>query len=275
MAVNNDVHHVLLHDAQVGGGVHRLGRAEEHVGELGAAHGAAPAVAQAGPQGLADQRLRQGGTAHVGHMQGLGDLAVNGPGLDARILPQLAGVLRSAGEPAGNTERLAVLHQSGLGHLVGQVVDVLALGLDAPLAGDPLQLLGVLDGVVAALLGQIQGVADAAAVVGVGGRAAGGKAQVVAAYDAMDVAAADATGGLGGDAAGTHGADAAADALLAEFTMRGLVLDALLPGVRAHLTASFQQPFGGSFHLLDSDQFHSRNVGKHKALCFRCSFLSK
>ena len=104
--------------------------------------------------------------------------------------------------------------------------------------------------------------ADAAAVVGVGGRAAGGKAQIVAAYDAMDVAAADATGGLGGDAAGTHGADAAADALLAEFTMRGLVLDALLPGVRSHLTASFQQPFGGSFHLLDSDQFHSRNVGK-------------
>ncbi|MDE6880110.1 MAG: hypothetical protein K2P20_01995, partial [Oscillospiraceae bacterium] len=30
--------------------------------------------------------------------------------------------------------------------------------------------------------------------------------------------------------------------------------------VRANLAAVFQQPLGGLFHLLDSDQFHSRNV---------------
>ena len=260
MAVDNDVDHVLLHDAQVGGGIHRLGGAEEDVGELGAAHGAAPAVTEAGPQGLADQCFRQRGAAHMGHMQGLGDLAVDGPGLNARVVPQLLGVLGGALEEALDAEGLAVLHQSGLGDLVGQVVDVLALGGDAPLAGDPLELLGVFDGVVAALLGLVQGVADAAAMVGVGGRAARGEAQVVAGHDAVNVTAADAPGGLGGDAAGTHGADAAADALLAELTVRGLVLDALLPGVRAYLTAIFQQPFGSGFHLLDSDQFHSRNV---------------
>ena len=84
----------------------------------------------------------------MGHMQGLGDLAVDGPGLNARVVPQLLGVLGGALEEALDAEGLAVLHQSGLGDLVGQVVDVLALGGDAPLAGDPLELLGVFDGVV-------------------------------------------------------------------------------------------------------------------------------
>ena len=97
-------------------------------------------------------------------------------------------------------------------------------------------------------------------MVGVGSCASGGKAEVVTGNDAVYVAAADAPRGLGRDAAGAHGADAAADALLTEFTVGGLVFNALLPGVCSHLTACFQQPFGGLFHLLDSDQFHSRNV---------------
>ena len=107
----------------------------------------------------------------MGHVQGLGDLPVDGPGLDARVVPELLGVLGGTGEEALEAEGLAVLHEGGLGHLVGQVIDVLALGGDAPLAGDPLELLGVLDGVVAALLGLVEGVADGAAVVGVGGGA--------------------------------------------------------------------------------------------------------
>ena len=69
VAVDDDVDHVLLHDADVGLGVNRLGGAEEDVGELGAHHGAAPAVGQTGAQRLPDQGLRQGGTAHMGHMQ--------------------------------------------------------------------------------------------------------------------------------------------------------------------------------------------------------------
>ena len=36
-----------------------LGGTEEYVGELGAAHGAAPAVAKTGAEGLADQGFRQ------------------------------------------------------------------------------------------------------------------------------------------------------------------------------------------------------------------------
>ena len=254
VAVDDDVDHVLLHDAQVGVGVHGLGGAEQHVGELGAHHRAAPAVGHAGAQRLANQRLGQGGAAHVGHVHGLGNLAVDGAGLDAGVVPDLLARLGGALQEALDAEGLTVLHQAGLGDLMGQVVDVAALGLDVPFLGDADQLLGVLDLVVAAFLGQVQHVGDVAAVVGVGRRAAGGEAQVIAPDDAVAVAAADAPGRLGGDAAGTHGADAAADALLAELTVGGLVLDALLPGVGAHRRCGFEQAIGRGFHLFKSDE---------------------
>ena len=251
MAVDHDVDVVLLHDADVGGGIHRLGSAEHHVGELGAHHRTAPAVGQAGPQGLTDQSLRQGGAAHVGHMHGGGNLPVDGPGGDPGGIPQILGMLRS---PLGETlgaEGLAVLQQADLGHLMSQIVDILTLGLHAPFLGDADQLIGILDLIVAALLGLVQGVHDFPAVVGVRSGAAYGEAQVVTAYNAVDVAAADAPGGLLGDAAGTHGANTAAGAGFAEAAVRSLVLDPLLPGVSANLLCIFQQRVGGSFHLLD------------------------
>ena len=190
----------------------------------------------------------------MGHVQGLGDLPVNGPGLDLGVMPQLLGVLGGPLQEALGAEGLAVFQQAGLGDLVGQVIDVLALGLHAPFLGDADQLLRVLDLIVAALLGLVEGVHDLAAVVGVGGGAAGGEAQVVTAYDAVDVAAADASGALGGDAAGAHGADPAAGACFAEAAVGSLVLDTLLPGVGANLLAGFQQGIGGGLHLLNSGQ---------------------
>ena len=251
--MDDDVDHVLVHDADVGLGVDGLRGAEEDVGKLGAAHGAAPAVAQAGAHGLVNQRLGEGGAAHMGHVHGLGDLAVNGAGLDVRLVPELAGVLRRAGKPAGDAEGLAVLHEGHLGDLVGQIVDVLVLGLHAPLLRDALELLGVLDLIGAVGAGDMQGVADGAAVVGVRRRAAGGEAQIVAADDAVHVAAADAAGSLGGDAAGAHGADAAAGSALAEAAVGRLVLDALLPGVGADLLAGLKQVVGRLLHLLNCD----------------------
>ena len=188
----------------------------------------------------------------MGHVHGGGHFPVDGPGLDAGVMPQLLGVLGSPLQEALGAEGLAVLQQSQLGNLVSQVVNVLALGLHAPLLGDADQLLRVLDLVVAAFLGLVQGVADLSAVVRVGCGAAGGEAQVVPGYDAVDITAADASGALGGNAAGAHGADPAAGAGFAEAAMGGLVLDSLLPGVSAHLLAVFQQCIGGSFHLLNS-----------------------
>ncbi len=251
MAVDHDVDVVLLHDADVGLGVHGLGSAEHDVGELGAHHGAAPAVGQAGPQGLTDQRLRQGRAAHMGHVHIGGDLPVDGPGGDLRVMPQLLGVLGGPLQELQGAEGLAVLQQADLGHLVGQVVDVLALGLHAPLMGDADELLGVLDGVAAIGTGLMQGVHDLTAVVRMGGGAAGGEAQVVTGDDAMHIAAADAPGRFLGDTAGAHGADPAAGAALAKAAVRSLVLDTLLPGVGADLLCVFQQRIGGGFHLLD------------------------
>ena len=253
VAVDDDVDHVLFHDADVGGGVKGTRGAEQNVGELGAHHGAAPAVGQTGAQGLLDQSLRQRGTAHMRHVQRLRDLTVDRARLDAGVMPQLLGVLRCALEVALHAERLAVLEKTRLGDLVGQIVDILALGLDAPLGGDLLQLFRILDLVGAALFRLIERVADLTAMVGVRGCAACGEAQVVTADDAVHVAAADAARGLRRDAAGAHGANAAAGAGFAEAAVRRLILDALLPGIRANFFAGFKQFVGRCFHLFNCD----------------------
>ena len=250
VAVDDDVDHVLFHDADVGGGVKGTRGAEQNVGELGAHHGAAPAVGQAAAEGLADQGFGQGGAAHMGHMQSGRNLAVDGARLDLRLVPQLLRVLRSALQEAQGAEGLAVFHQADLGHLVRQLIDVLAFGLDAPLMRDADELLGVLDLIVAAFLRLMQGVHDLTAMIRVGGSAAGGELQEVSADDAVHVAAADAARALRRDTAGAHSADAAAGAGLTEAAVRRLILDALLPAVGADLLAVFQQGSGGGLHLL-------------------------
>ena len=71
--------------------------------------------------------------------------------------------------------------------------------------------------------------------------------------DAVYVAAADAARGLRRDAAGAHGANAAAGAGFAEAAVRRLILDALLPGIRANFFAGFKQFVGRCFHLFNCD----------------------
>ena len=88
-----------------------------------------------------------------------GDFPVDGAGFDTGFMPQLLGVLGGALQEALYAKGLAVLQQADLGHFMGQIVDVLTLGLYAPLLGDADQLLRVLDLVVAAFLGLVQGVA--------------------------------------------------------------------------------------------------------------------
>ena len=82
---------------------------------------------------------------------------------------------------------------------------------------------------------------------------AGHVAQVVAADDAVYVAAANAARCLGRNAAGAHGANAAAGAGFAEAAVRRLILDALLPGIRANFFAGFKQFVGRCFHLFNCD----------------------
>ena len=180
-----------------------------------------------------------------------GDFPVDSARGNLSCFPQLLGVLGSPLCELLSAEGEAVFQQADLSHFVSQVINVLALGLDAPFLGDADQLFRVLDLIVAAFLGLVQGVHNLTTMVGVCGSTANGKAQIVTSHDAVDVAATDASGALGGDAAGTHRADAAACACLTEATMGGLIFDPLLPGVGADLLAVFQQSVGSSFHLLN------------------------
>ena len=252
VAVADDVDHVLVQNAQVALGLSGHGGAVEDVGELGAGHGAAPAIGQAHAQSLANQSLGVGGAAHVSHVHAGDDLAVNGAGHDALLGPDLLALLGGAVGPALIAADLAVLVQTQLGDLVSDVVEVTAFGLHAPLVGEVHQLLLVGD-VVPAISGGVGHLPHAlTAVVGVSGSAAGGHAEVVTAGDGGGVGAADALGGLGGDAAGAHGANAAADALLAETAVRGLIFDAILPGIDANLFRGLVETGGVGFHLFNS-----------------------
>ena len=253
MTVDDDVDHVLVHNADVGGGVNGLRCAEQDVGELGAHHGAAPAIGQTGAQRLLDQSLRKRRAAHVGHMQRLRNLAVDGARLDACLVPQLLRMLRRTLQIALCAEGLAVFQQTDLSDFMCQIVDILAFGLDVPFVCDSLQLFRVLDLICTALFCLIQGVADLTAMVGVRCRAARGEAQVVTRNDTVNVAAADAARRLRGDAAGAHGANTAASTGFTEAAVRRLVFNALLPGVCANLLAGFKQGVGRFFHLFNSD----------------------
>ena len=167
MAVDNDVDHVLFHNTDVGSGVNGLRSAEQNVGEFGAHHGAAPAVRKAGAQRLLDECLGQRRTSHMGHVQRLRNLAVDGARLNAGVVPQLLRVLRSALQETLDAEGLAILEKSGFSNFVRQSVDVLVFGFNVPFVSDSLQLFGVLDLIRTALFCLIQGVADLTAMVGV------------------------------------------------------------------------------------------------------------
>ena len=204
-------------------------------------------------------------------MHGGNDLAVDGLGLQILILPDLLTLGVGPGEQTGGAGQLAVLVQTHGSDLAAHLVDVLALGLNAPLLGDPQELGGVGDVEIAVGSGVIELPQTFAAMVGVSGGAGGGHPQVVPAGNGIRGGAADALGGLGGDPAGTHGADPAADALLTEAAVRGLILDAVLPYVDTDLLRCFVQTGCVSLHLFNSGHLKFQ---AHKFMSsFRCNSL--
>ncbi len=158
----------------------------------------------------------------MSHVHGSGNLPVDSPGSDLVLFPQFLGVLRQSLHKSLVSEGLAVLHQSGVGNFVSQIVDIFAFGFDSPLFGDADQFLGIFYLVVAVSGRFIQGMADLPAMVGMGCGSACGKLQVISSYDAVYVAAADSSRCFRGDTAGTHSTDPAADAGLTKLTVRGL-----------------------------------------------------
>ena len=254
MAVNDNIDTVLFHNSQVGLCVNGLGSSEHNVGKLGAAHGAAPAVGHTGAQRLAHQGLRLAGIAHMSHMHGRGNLPVNGSGLDLLSVPDLLGMFGSSGQPALHSMGLSVFQESQLRHLMGQVINIFPLGFHTPLFGDPDELLRIFYLIVSVCGNGAQSVADFPAMIGMGGCSAGHKAQEISAGDAVGITAADSSGGFGGNTAGSHGADAAANALLPEFAVGGLIFYPHLPGIGPHLSACLQQPLCGCVELVNGRQ---------------------
>ena len=252
--MNDDVDHIFFHNAQVGGGINGLRGAEQHVGELGADHGTAPTVGQAGAQGLVNQCLGHRGATHVGHVQGLRNLAVDGAGGQLVVAPNLLTGLGSTLQETKATERLAELFQTGKSHFMGDVVDVAMLDLDIPLFGDALELLFVFDFVIAICRRAIQSHRDGATMVGVRCGATCGEAKVVASYHAVGIAAANATGRFSGDSARTHRADTAAQALLANLAVGSLGSGTSLIGVGANKLRGLKKTVCRSFHLLSRNK---------------------
>ncbi|GFI10337.1 hypothetical protein IMSAGC007_02805 [Lachnospiraceae bacterium] len=139
------------------------------------------------------------------------------------------------------SEGLSILHKALYGYLVSQIVDILAFCLNAPLLGNADELLRILYLVVSVRRRAVQGVADLTAMVRVGCSSAGCELQIITSYNTVYVTSADTSRRLGCNTAGTHRTDSAADALLTELTVGGLVLHTKLPGIGAHLRSCFQQ----------------------------------
>jgi hypothetical protein len=115
--MGHDVDMVFLEHSQVGLGAHRFRRAEEHVGNLGGHHGAAPAVGDGGLEALQDQVDRVVVHADVGAVHDLHDLAVDAARVDTHLLPLVHPFLR---RPAGKLEGPFLLAEFGV-HRPGQV----------------------------------------------------------------------------------------------------------------------------------------------------------
>ena len=250
VAVNNDVDHVLVHNTQISGGVQRLRSTEQNVGELGADHGTAPAVGQAGAQGLMNQCFRHGRAAHVRHVQGLRNFAVDSARRQLVLAPDLLTSLGGTLQEAKAAKGLAEFLKTGQSDFVSDVVDVATLNLDVPLFSDALQLLFVLDGIVAASGAAIQRHGNGTTVIRVRCRTARGKTQVVTANHAVGIATANASRRFSGNAAGAHRADAAAQALLANLAVGTLSSSTSLVGVRANKLRRLKKTGCRSFHLL-------------------------
>jgi hypothetical protein len=97
----------------------------------------------------------------------------------------------------------------------------------------------------------VQHVKDLTGVIRVGRGARGNHAQVVSARYGMGVRSADAPGSLCRNTAGPHGAVLAANPILAEFAVGGLVLYPILPSLGMNKGRHFFQLGGYSFHFFN------------------------
>jgi len=232
VAVDQDVDLVFFDDPQVDPALVRGRGAEDDVGNLGAGHGAAPAVGQGGAGGVEAEGDRVAIHAHVGTVKHLHGFAVNAARGDVQLVPQgFAGRRQALEKGEARPEAGEILAQAlgqGLGHGQG-----LALGVQADLGRQAAQLGLVPDSVArgAAAADVIKHFHQVPAVVGMGGRPAGHEAAEIAGHSQIGPGPADALVPVqpGYQAAGPHDALGAGKALVADVALGGLLFQAV-PG---------------------------------------------
>ena len=98
------------------------------------------------------------------HVKRAGYFAVDRARLNINLFPDFLSVFRSSLKPSLDTEGFAVLKEGKFRHLMSEVIDILAFGLDAPFVGNTDQLFGILNLIVSTFFCLIKCVADLTAV---------------------------------------------------------------------------------------------------------------
>ena len=135
---------------------------------------------------------------------------------------------------------------------MGQIIDILALCLNAPLFCDTDQFLRILYLVVSIWRNGVKSMADLSSMVRMGSSSAGGKTKEVSSCDSVSVTSADTSGCFLCDTAGSHSTDTAANTFLSEFTVGSLILNTCLPGICAYFCSCLQKSLGCGFEFFDS-----------------------
>jgi hypothetical protein len=171
VAVHDDVDLVLGEDSQVHFRFYRDRRAEHDVLQLGADHGAAPAVGKRAARALEHYVVHLLVDADGGAVQHLDDLAVYAAGEDAQLAPYLLALL---GRPVPELQLAFLLSEHRhalLANVNGDLLDRPVRHLYPEVGGDLQQLYAVLDLVTFGftLRCHQERVGDRPAVIGVGG----------------------------------------------------------------------------------------------------------
>ena len=234
VSVYEDVHFVGLEYAEVDAGPQRLRLAEQHVGDVGGDHRAAPAVGQGGPHRRHEDVFGIVVAAHVRSVQA-GDYLAIDPARDGLFRGPIPLLLLGRSTGVGQHSFLpAELGQQEAAHVAGHVVIGPALVRDAILLGQLAKLAWPLDpiDVGSPLRGQQQCMDQLSGVIGMGSRAATNVPQEVSRHNRLDRGAANAL--LGAASAGhhptrSHEAIAATDPQLPELAL-GLLARQAVPG---------------------------------------------
>ena len=233
--VNDDVDRVLPENAQTDLAADRLGRAEQDVADDRGDARSAPAVGEGGPQRVGQHAAVVVVDAHGGAVHALHHRAIDARGFHALPAPHALPLGRSQSEGGQPVLLAGELLDHELCQVAGDLLPVAPGLFDSVAAGGAPKRALVADLVAAAFaLGDLrEQKGQVAPVIGVGGRATGHLAQVVAGDHRIGVRSADPVRRFRPDPAGSHVTDAAAQAVLAKGTLVGLGVHAGEAGVDA------------------------------------------